>query len=260
MSIADDLNYKIGGTVPVWTAAVGLSGAYLIFEKTRKKNAPVATTGPVSPLTSPTEMMDPYAGIDPTTGLSYQTEYSQEQAWQNSPVGQYLSSDPTNAAYPVGITPAAPGTPSGLSAPISNPQWAEIAQNYLISKGNTPTDVMTAIQGFVNGSPLTPQDQAFVNLATSQLGSPPQPVTPNLTQSGTPVVAPTPVPAPVAPTNTNPYPGWSYIPTYAQFQAYNAQKRTIGWAVNGSAITTWFAGGKQVGAAPPSGARWYVAV
>ena len=247
MSITDDLGYKIGGKVPVWIASVGLAGGYILYDR-KKKSAAAATSAastaataaanPVGAATGGT--LDPYSGVDPTTGLPYQQEYAQEQSWQNSPMGQFLSSDPTNTAFPVGIVPdASSGYASGeLASPVTNAQWAEVAQNYLISKGSSPTEVLTAIQNFINGVSLSAQDQALVNLAMSDLGSPPQQLTPNLTGSnpGPSVpsnpVGPSTVPTPPGPSEGSGIPaGYALIPNPSVGSQLSAAK--VPWVTVG---------------------------
>ena len=83
--------------------------------------------------------------------------------------------------------------------------------------------------------------------------------------AATPAAGSTTVAPPVNPVPRTPSPapsgfaGFTYIPTYSQFEADKAAGLTIEYSVAGGALQPFIAGGKQVGAAPPAGSKWYVA-
>ena len=57
----------------------------------------------------------------------------------------------------------------------------------------------------------------------------------------------------------SPLTGLTYLPTYSAFEQAKKSGKTIDYVTAGSSTPTpFYVGGKQVGAAPPSGSRWYV--
>lgn len=79
--------------------------------------------------------------------------------------------------YPLGAggTGAGPGqlpdTDSGIS---SNSAWLSKSVERLIAEGQNPTLVHGALQKFLRGDPLTPQERAIVDMAVRYFGSPPE--------------------------------------------------------------------------------------
>lgn len=105
--------------------------------------------------------------------------------------------DPNNASQSVaGGVPAVtsgqfgPGL-NGNPAVSTNAQWAATVANGLIATGQySPTDVSNALSGYLNGSVLSPAQQAIVNIALTKYGTPPEgvlPVSPAPAQVQTPV-------------------------------------------------------------------------
>lgn len=75
----------------------------------------------------------------------------------------------------------------------TNAAWITKAWSYLISKGNNPTVVGTALNKYINGESLTSTEQGLVDLAIAGVGVPPEPFTPYK-----PPATPTPTPTAVA--------------------------------------------------------------
>jgi hypothetical protein len=223
VSIVDELKTGRIGRVPVWAVGVAIAGAILLFMWVRnRRSAP--------PSTSEDTVEDDSGLIDDVSGLG-------------DPISDYLRSDPTNPAYPVGVTPA------GIPGPITNEQWARVAFDLLVSKGDDPALVERALAKYLRGQSLTAAEQAVINEAHRALGAPPEGVIllpePAPT-STTPIVRSAPISAPV-PTKlptatrryvyvkryTTPNPPWEstlsgiaahYGRTVAQLQQWNGIK------------------------------------
>lgn len=70
-------------------------------------------------------------------------------------------------------------TANGAPAIASNAQWALQATNALVASGNyTATDISNALSKYLNGQPVTPQEQAIINLAIQTFSAPPEGVLP----------------------------------------------------------------------------------
>lgn len=92
--------------------------------------------------------------------------------YPQGPIHDYLKDNPTNPAYPVGLSP------QGLPAPVTNAQWSTLTADYLLGKGNDPTLVETALYRYIHGQTLSTAQQAVVRLALQYFGSPPEGVLP----------------------------------------------------------------------------------
>lgn len=121
--------------------------------------------------------VDPYGATftDPT-----------QLPYPNGPMAGFLSSDPQNSAYPVGLTP------QGVPGPVTNVQWSRLVADYLIGLGDAPLLTTTAIAKYIGGgaSTLTQSEQAIIDQALTHFGSPPE---------GLIVTTPTTTPTPVTP-------------------------------------------------------------
>lgn len=53
---------------------------------------------------------------------------------------------------------------------LTNSEWATAAEKDLIQKGHNPTDVSNAVQNYVNGEKLTPDQSALIDIALQDLG------------------------------------------------------------------------------------------
>ena len=158
-SFGKTLTSKVGG-VPVWAIGVGFALVILaaLWYRNKVRNAADSTSEDV---TSPD-------GSTPTDVSSV----------NGNPIDDLLSSDPTNSAYPVGLT--AQGTP----APITNAQWSRLALDELIAKGDDPTLVSNALSKYLEGETLSAAEQGIVNLALQVFGAPPEGIIP-ITTTGT---------------------------------------------------------------------------
>jgi nucleoid-associated protein YgaU len=174
------LTHKFGG-IPAWGIGVGLAAAFVGYnwyshrgDTTNPNDSPSAT--------DPSMVLDPSQGDNTNYGLP------------PGAIGDFLSQDPTNAAYPVG------STPQGLPGPVTNVQWSRLAFDQLLSKGDDPTLVSNALSKFLSGQTLTAAEQSVVNLAQQMFGAPPEGILPVLIGGiPTPTPDPQPTPAPVPP-------------------------------------------------------------
>lgn len=160
--------------VPIWAWAVVLAGGILAFMWFRNR-------GKTSEGSDSTSSGEPllYEGI-PTDGLP------------PGAVGDFLDSNPTDPAYPVGLTP------TGIPGPITNVQWSRLAFDFLVGQGNDPALVERALAKYIQGLSLTASEQAIVNLAQRAFGAPPE---------GLILLPPSPTPTvPNPPKNPGPLP------------------------------------------------------
>ncbi|SRR5258706_3032661 len=199
------------GRFPVWLLGLILAGVFVIFVLIRNRASKNASQT-VGDLTGGTG-----GYVDPT--ISDTSSYGLPPG----PIGSYLSNDPTNAAYPVGLTP------QGIPGPVTNQQWGRLVADQLIAKGDDPTLVSNALYKYLSGASLNASESSVINLAQQMLGQPPEGVIPiqivtgtnsgsgtgSTSGSGTP--APTSTPTPVVTTRrsvlvaryTNTAPPWN---------------------------------------------------
>lgn len=192
----EDLLHEDVGGVPAW--GIGVAGAAaiigIIWWRNRKSSSSSsadqqasgtsvdATSGgsagdPYPPDGSTDDPSDPNS-TDSSTGMTYGDEsYGSGNGYAGG-IDAYLQGNPTNPAYPVGLSP------QGLPGPVTNTQWSRLVADYLISKGDDPTLVNNALNNFVNGKALTQAEQAVINLGLTTFGEPPQGV-PSITTGGT---------------------------------------------------------------------------
>lgn len=209
------------GPVPVWAVAVGIAGAIVgfMYIRNRQKKTAAPATNSSDALFSPalSQGMDNVYGLPP------------------GPIGDYLANDPSNPAYPTGMTS------NGVPGPITNVQWSRLAFDFLVGKGDDPSLVERSLAKYIQGLDLSAQERAVVNEAEQAFGAPPEglilsPETPSTnpsTGSGTSPVSSSftlQVPA-----NTNLY-NWAQeqektygitTPVFAQLSGYK-------WALPGS--------------------------
>ena len=199
---AEDLNDKIG-PLPAWAWGGIIVGGVLIFHfiRSRQQAASVQVPAPGADATA-----DPTASDNGATSSEFSAN-PYTQAYQD-----YITSDPTNPAYPVSV-----GGSSGVPAPITDAQWGRVASDGLIGQGNDPTIVTSAITKYLSGQSLSAAEDAVIGKALQLFGSPPEGALPILfsptpvTQTPPPVpslpAAPTPQPEPVPqPTPSPPVP------------------------------------------------------
>lgn len=171
----DALKKPIAG-MPAWAWAflfAALFIAYMVYRNRKASAAAVpANAGAGDALNPANSQFDPNA-IDPMTGLQYSQEMAAGYGLPAGALGQYLSANPTNAAYPTGLTM------QGLPGPITNLQWARIAGDELIALGDDPSLVNNALTKMLSGTGLSTQEQAVVNVAEERFGLPPEGVLPS---------------------------------------------------------------------------------
>lgn len=208
------LTGKVGG-IPVWGIGVGLAGLLIAYFawKNRKADSGDPADNADPNTTDAQDTPDPNA-IDPATGLPYSDE-APDSGFPYAPINGYLAGDPTNAAYPVG------GVPQGTPGPITNQQWARLAGDWLIGKGNDPTLVGNALNHFINGQAMSTAEEAVVRLAEQAFGVPPEGVT-----TSTPVPKGADLPAPTglkvtSHTSTHVALSWSAVPGADYYRVYS---------------------------------------
>jgi hypothetical protein len=179
VGVASELETK-AGPLPVWAWGGGLAVGILAF---RHWSAAHAAANGAAQDASTTG--DPTAGDQTDPGL---IDGSTDPT-ATDPISTFLQSDPTNTAFPVGAVP------SGVPAPVTNGQWSRLAADYLISKGDNPLTVETALYRFTHGQSLNAEQKAIIDLALTAFGTPPEGVIP---VSSTPT-APTGTTVPAVP-------------------------------------------------------------
>jgi len=185
MSIWDQLREGRIGRVPVWAVGVGLAGLIIVIVIIRSRMR-ANQEGDQSPEVVGTE--DPTVDGIPTQSFA----------------DQLSNRFPSN----VGTVPPA------LNRPVTNLQWLTIAFDYLVGLGKIPGVAQRALQDYLAGKPLSPEQQQLVDiaLANSTVSLPPEGVglpgatTPTTT---TPTTTPTEMPQYVqAPVGISLY-GWA---------------------------------------------------
>lgn len=173
---------KIGkGKIPVWAIGVGIAALiilYVVIRNRKKANTPV-------PATTSQEPVDPNA-----VGVEGEGVYGLPPG----AIGSYLNNDPTNSAYPVGLTA------NGIPGPVTNVQWSRLAFDELVSKGDDPTLVANALAKFLSGGSLSQAENSIINLAQTIFGAPPEGVMPVITNTDPNPDSPTPTGTLSAPT------------------------------------------------------------
>lgn len=138
------------GRVPVWLAGIILAGAIVLFFWWRNRRI--------------NQSLRDQAAVE----AYYEYPYDESSGVYTDPITSYLGENPTHPAYPIGISP------KGMPGPITNEQWARMASDYLLGKGNDPILVQNALRKYLDGQPLTAAEQAIISLALQQVGSPPE--------------------------------------------------------------------------------------
>lgn len=174
------LSTRVAG-IPAWALGTVISALIIGLVVWRNKNKKdTSQTQNDQGGTNPQEAQDPNA-VDPATGLTYAEEGSSDTAgYPGTPLDSYLAQNPTNPAYPTGLTP------QGLPGPVTNAQWSRLAADYLLGKGDDPSLVESALSKYINGTALSVAEQAIVNTALTTFGSPPEGVKAVTTTSGVP--------------------------------------------------------------------------
>lgn len=172
------LSTRVAG-IPAWALGTVLAAVIIgvVVWRNKQKQANTANNDQGGP--NPQEQ-DPNA-IDPATGETYAQEgIGDVQGYPSTPLDSYLAQNPTNPAYPTGLTP------QGLPGPVTNAQWSRLAADYLLGKGDDPSLVESALAKYINGTALSAAEQAIVNTALTEFGSPPEGVKAPVTSSGVP--------------------------------------------------------------------------
>ena len=190
MALPEELRDGKIGRVPVWAVGVLLAGGIVLFMFWRNRAVKKAVRSNPG-ISGDTQPVTDY-GVDANYGLP------------SGAIGDYLDSDPTNPAYPIGLTSR------GVPGPITNVQWSRLAADYLNGQGNDPALVERALAKYIRGQALDAAEQSIVNIAQRVFGVPPEGLIllpPNTAPSGdnnSPTTVPPPVNAPAPSTNNNP--------------------------------------------------------
>jgi hypothetical protein len=109
-----------------------------------------------------------------------------------APVAVSTGVSPLDAGpYNITQSPAL-GTASSSAGAQTNADWITQAEQGLLSAGNDPLHILSALNDFVNGNPLSYQQQQIVNQAVTKYGPPPQTTAPIGPLSTAPVLSPPP--------------------------------------------------------------------
>lgn len=117
----------------------------------------------------------------------------------NPATGYVYGTSQDSAALAAQNSGGATGTTSGSGGSTiagqyaTNDAWAAAAINFLVGRSIDPVAANSAIEQYLNGQPLTPDQQGDVNLAIQSIGAPPQPPQPG--NAPPPIVTP-PSPGP----------------------------------------------------------------
>lgn len=213
------LGQKVG-PFPLFVWMAGGIGVWYLFFRPKTATGTTADTG-----------------VDPSTGQPYASELASSQ--------QQLADLQTQAQ--------ATGGQHGFQ---DNQQWSVAAINYLTSTGDDPAQANEAIQQYLNGQQLTPQQQSLVSLAISVLGAPPSPPGPTGTPPGQvaqppgvspPPPSPSPKPSP-GPAQVNRYPA----PGGLKVLSKTATSATVQWnnttpPAKSFTVATYTSQGRRVG-------------
>lgn len=188
--VTDALTSKVG-PLPAWAWGLGLGGGIIAFRtwKAKQSTPPAAVTSDGETAAGEANPQDgtPADGGEPGTVGNY----GLPSGYQANP-GGVIGSD---------------GTYSGSNAPTgpdTNLDWSNMAFDILRAQGYSPLPASEAIRKYLNGEPVTPQEEGMVSLALRQLGQPPEGA-PALSRANpstaTPVAPVTPISpsAPIAP-------------------------------------------------------------
>lgn len=150
-----ELRYGKIGRFPVWVVGLLLAAAILVFAWVRNRRK-----GNAEARQSTESMATDQLFYDPTqTGVD---------GLPPGAIGDYLDSDPTNPAYPIGLTP------NGIPGPVTNVQWTRLVFDWLVSKGADPALVERALAKYIQGLTLTAAERGVVNQAQTAFGAPPE--------------------------------------------------------------------------------------
>jgi hypothetical protein len=169
----------------VWAVGVVLAGAVLIFMLIRNRSKNADTSSTAEPPADAGLYYEP--GADGVVGLP------------PGAIGDYLNQDPTNPAYPTGLTP------QGIPGPVTNVQWSRLVFDLLVSRGDDPSLVERALSKYLRGQALTAEEQGVINLAHQLMGAPPEGL---ILIPNTPPIVPNPPgnPGPLPPGHGSPVP------------------------------------------------------
>lgn len=155
MNVGDRLTAKLG-PLPVWAWAVLGAGVVTLgrYEYQRRKSPPVAVP--------PTDANGVGTTVNPMGDTGGAAGFTG------------LSAAPFGLPNAGGYAPAIVDGVAPSNRPASNAIWHAQAVEHGIASGQTPLLVETAISKYLNGDPLTVQEEAIVNIAFRIVGAPPE--------------------------------------------------------------------------------------
>src|SRR5574342_12475 len=93
-------------------------------------------------------------------GLFYAPSLVQDESGlTHDAIGDYLNADPTNPAFPVGLTG------QGMPGPITNVQWSRLTFDNPVGKGNDAATVERPLAKYIAGMNLTSHEQSVCKLS-----------------------------------------------------------------------------------------------
>jgi hypothetical protein len=218
--VTDALTAKVG-PLPAWAWGLGAGGVIIGVRVWRARSTPVAA------VTSDGEAA--------ASGANLSGDIT-EQGTQSGTVGGYTlpSGYQANPGGVIGSTGQVEGDDDGR--PLNNKEWADRAFDVLRARAYDSVATVEAIRKFLNGDPVTSQEETMVGIALNELGPPPEgapAISRAPTQSGgspaptpvpdqrTPDPVPTPQPTPI------PQPAPAPAPTPAPAQRSDVQYTTL---------------------------------
>lgn len=185
--LSGTLTKDVGG-IPVWAIGTGLAAVVVVGSYFMNKGDASALHQTVYDPTA--DPMQPDSS-DPTNS---------DYGLPEGPLGDWLRENPGYSGYPVGQNVR------GLPAPITNSQWARIAQDYLLAQGSDPSLVGSAFSKWLGRLTRTAAEQAVIDMAKRYFGAPPE----GDSITTPPATAP-PAPPPASKPVATGYRGWGWV-------------------------------------------------
>ena len=187
MALEGTVKLPVFGTVSKQTAAATGGGAVILvlgiwwYRQRKASRAAAATAASGAP--SGGMITDPAgnscAAANPATGFCPGTPEDQQAqagggagAFNTTGLGGGLSGFYYGSGGPTG--PAVPGGPPGPGNFADNAEWAQYAENYMITTlGADPAATGSALGKYITGQPVDPAAQNIIQEAIAIAGSPP---------------------------------------------------------------------------------------
>ena len=185
MALEGTVKLPVFGTVRKQTAALAGAGSVVlvlgIWWYRQRKHSRAAAATAASGAASGSMVTDPAgntcAAVSPATGFCPGTAEDQQAqagpgAFNTSGLGGGLSGFYYGGG--AGGGPAAPGSPPGPGNFADNAEWAQYAENYMITTlGADPAATGDALGKYITGQPVDPAAQNIIQEAIAIAGIPP---------------------------------------------------------------------------------------